>query len=162
MDPFHWRAMAHRVVLWHELLLRLLRPSHHPKFPLMFQKQHASFTCQWLAGQLTQLWPSILTILASHFQNFSGGKQPLIPIIMYTPNPKGTCTEVIPEVFIKAVAIPQSIILQLSQYLVHACPISMCFLTQRFSLEQDRRHTHSSLGRKKSKYYYSFKLLLKK
>ena len=65
-------------------------------------------------GQLTNLWPSFLTLLASHFQNSPGGKQPLILILR----------EHALRSYLVLWSMPMAV-LQPSQYLVHACPISL-------------------------------------
>lgn len=65
-------------------------------------------------GQLTHLWPSFLTLLASHFQNSPGGKQPLILILR----------EYASRSYLGLWSMPMAV-LQPSQYLVHACPISL-------------------------------------
>lgn len=80
---------------------------------------------------------------------------------MYTPNPKGTCSEVIPEVFIKAhgyTSVHNSSVQSISSTCL---PNFYVFLDLEILIGVGEE-AHSYLWEeKKSKYYYSYKLLLK-
>lgn len=77
--PFSWNAMAQQAALWDRLLLRQLRPTTIPNAPLSSGNDMFYFPAN---RQFIQQWPSFLNLLASHFLNFQGRKQSLIPTEM--------------------------------------------------------------------------------